>query len=174
MKAFLRPGFAALSLAALSGCASAPTPPAFCPQVAVLQQAANLTAFLPGRSDVGAELTTAQITGVAGSCTAGSKHLLHVTFKAGFSASNGPANHGAALTLPYFVALTNGDAIISKTNYTVTLTFDGNASAAQAVSQPVTVELANAPASANVQILVGFALTPDQLSYAAAHPNPGP
>ena len=166
------PLFALISAAALAGCASdADQPVLSCPQVAVLQQAQSLTTFLPNRSDVAAQVTTAQITGVAGACTLRpEKHLLDVKFQAGFAATNGPANNGAPLNLPYFVAIAQGNKILSKHDYTIALKFNGNASTAQATSKPVTVELSNHPASSHIQILVGFELTPDQLAYVASHP----
>jgi hypothetical protein len=166
------PLFALFSTIALAGCASDADQPALsCPQVAVLQQAQTLTTFLPGHSDVASQITTAQITGVAGSCTLRpKKHLLDVKFQTGFAATNGPANNGDTQNLPYFVAITQGNKIVSKSDYTIALKFDGNASTAQASSKPVTVELSDRPSSLHVQILVGFELTPDQLSYAASHP----
>jgi hypothetical protein len=165
------PLFAVFSLSALAGCADTQAPPPFCPQVAVLQQAQTLIAFLPGRSDVASQVTTAQITGVAGSCLLKEeKNQLLVNFQAGFTASNGPANNGKTLTLPFFVVIAKGDDIISKTDYTIALPFNGNASTTQVTSKPVKVELANDRASKDTQILVGFELTPDQLSYAEAHP----
>ena len=169
-------GLPVLALTALTGCSgSTPTLSAaavYCPQVAVLEQASTLTEFLPGRSDISAQITQAQITGVAGSCdTLKKNQLLHVTFKAGFSASNGPANHNQSLTLPYFVAIANGDDIVSKTNYSITLNFNGNVVTAQATSKPVKIELPNTDMSNNIQILVGFQLTPDQLAYAESHPE---
>jgi hypothetical protein len=158
-------------LAGLASCADTPPPTMFCPQVAVLQQAQTVTQFLPGRTDVAAQITTAQITGVAGACvTAHDASVLRVTFRAGFVASNGPANHGKTLQLPYFVALSHGDHIIQKHDYTVTLHFNGNASTAQATSKPVTIEVGNVDSSQNVQVLVGFEMTPEELDYAAAHP----
>jgi hypothetical protein len=162
-------------LVGLAACADDTPPPMFCPQVAVLQQAAKVTIFLPGRTDVAAQVTTAQITGVAGACaTAQKDHILRVTFRAGFVASDGPADHGAPLQLPYFVALSRGDQILSKQDYTIALHFNGNASTAEATSKPVTVELGNVRNSQGVQVLVGFEMTPAQLSYAAAHPMAAP
>jgi len=158
--------------------AEAPPPgdaprPFFCPEPARLEQASTLTEFLPGREDVAAQVTTAQITGIAGSCTLEpKKHRLVVNFQAGFAATNGPANNGAALTLPYFVAITDGDDVISKTDYTITLAFDGNASTAQATTKPLKIELARGDFDEGTQILVGFEMTADQLSYAQAHPGP--
>jgi hypothetical protein len=143
----------------------------YCPQVAVLQQAETVTQFLPGRTDVAAQITTAQITGVAGACvTSHDDDVLRVTFRAGFVASNGPANHEATLHLPYFVALTRGDHIIQKQDYTIVVHFNGNASTAVATSKPATIEVGNVGSSQDVQVLIGFEMTPEQLSYAAAHP----
>jgi|GEM_PF-1838078 len=146
-----------------------------CPQEAVLQQAQTVTTFLPGRTDVAAQITTAQITGISGTCDfTGHNKALLVTLNAGFAASNGPANNGATLTLPWFVAITQGDNIIQKQDYTIKLHFDGNASLTQAVSKAVKIELPNVPASGQTQILVGFEMTPEQQAYAAANPGATP
>jgi len=157
----------------LAGCADAPAPHMFCPDVRVLAEAQNYTAFLPGRTDVAAQVTSAQITGVSGACVLRKKPgLLDVTLQAGFSASNGPADHGAPLALPYFVALAQGPVILHKQLYSMPLTFDGNTTVTSAVSKPVKVELPNEPESAGIEVLVGFQLSPQQLS-AAANPAPG-
>jgi hypothetical protein len=170
----MKPSFApaAIILFALTACGTdKPTPNGFCPSVAVLAQASTLTAYLPGRTDIGAEITAAQITGVAGSCTLVKKNsILRVKFQAGFNATNGPADSNAPVTLPYFVAISRGDDIISKTNYSITMNFDGNATTASATSKPVTVELSNVPESAQTEILVGFQLTPQQLAAGSATP----
>jgi len=168
---------AALSLLALAGCASddpASAPPMFCPQVAVLQQAAVLTQFLPDHSDIGAQITTARVTGVAGACTLEpKKHQLSIKFQAGFAATNGPANNFSAVTLPYFVAITDDDNIVQEGFYTVTLNFDGNASTAQATTSPIKLDFPNRHWSSHVQVLVGFQETQAELDYAASHPVVG-
>ena len=182
---------ALISLAALTGCGGSPKPQAsanrpsttapapknamFCPQVAVLQQAQTLTTFLPGRSDVAAQLTTAQITGVSGDCALEKdKQALLITVKPTFLANNGPANNGKPLTLPWFAAITQDDSIISKSHYEVTLKFSDNANTASATAKPAKIEVPNVPDSAQLQVLIGFEMTPDQQAYAAAHPNATP
>jgi hypothetical protein len=142
-----------------------------CPHVEVLQQANAVTEFLPGRSDVGAQLTTAQITGVAGSCRPSDDHTTSkVTFKAGFTATNGPANHSQPVTLPYFVAVTSDNRIIAKADHSITLKFGDNANTANADSPTLSIDVPNDDASGTYEVLVGFQMTPDQLAYTAAHP----
>jgi ABC-type glycerol-3-phosphate transport system substrate-binding protein len=178
----------ALAIAALlplAACGGGPQQPSgtakkapssfICPQVAVLQQAQTLTLFLPNRADVAARISTAQITGVSGSCKfrSGANTVL-VTVNTAFLADNGPANDGATLALPWFAAITQGSRIIRKNDYTQTLTFDGNSSTASAIARPVKIELPNIPDASSVEILVGFEESPDQLAYAASHPNASP
>ncbi len=168
----MRYAFAVLALATLAGCASEHPSPMFCPNVRVLAQAQTLNDYLPGRNDVAAELTSATVTGVAGSCTLHpEKHLLVVSFQAGFAATNGPADNGAPLNLPWFVAIAQGDDIISKSLYTIPLTFDGNQLSTSAISKPVKVEIPNDRLTARTDILVGFQLTPQQLSVASGQPS---
>ena len=152
-------------------------PTTYCPQVAVLQQAQTVTLFLPGRSDVASQISTAQMTNVSGSCIYIKKHkagLLEVQFTNNFLADNGPANNGQPITLPWFVAITDGSQIIEKKDYQITLSFNGNMSTTAASSQPVKIELAAVPSSAKLQILTGFEMTQAQLAYSAAHPNAAP
>jgi hypothetical protein len=165
MTQFFAPSLTALSLLALAACAAddSNTPAMYCPNVAVLAQGSTLTQYLPGRSDVGAALTTAHITGVAGSCTLNqSKHELTVSFKAGFAATNGPANHGQTVTLPYFVALTDGDTIFHKYSYTIPVSFDGNVSTATATSKTIKAAFPNVQDSAGDQVLISFQLPQTQ------------
>ena len=88
--------------------------------------------------------------------------------------SNGPADHGDALNLPWFLTIANGDNIVEKRNYTTSVSFDGNVSQASALGKTMVIELPDVPASANTDILLGFQETPDQLAYAAAHPDATP
>jgi hypothetical protein len=176
MKNFNVLAFAALLPLAACGFAKPnQAPPFFCPQVAVLEQAQTLTLFLPNRVDVASRITTAQVTGVSGSCKLQEKkNAVLVTVKPAFLADNGPANNGAPLSLPWFTAITANDNIIQKSNYTLNLAFNGNQSTIGGTAKPIKIELPNTPDTANTEILVGFYMTPDQLAYAAAHPSAVP
>jgi hypothetical protein len=175
MKNLSSPAFAAILLLTSCGGSSKAPPSMFCPQVAVLEQAQTVTLFLPDRADVAARISTAQITGVSGSCKLKpEKHALVVTVNTAFMADNGPANHFNPLTLTWFAAITSGNNIIQKTDYTRVFNFDGNSSSVSGPAKPIKVELPNTPDSGNTEILVGFEETPEQLAYAAAHPNAAP
>src|ERR1700761_2523652 len=106
----------AATLLALNACAPAAPLTTNCPNVAVLEQGSTLTEFLPGRQDIAAQITHAQITGVAGTCQLNKKgNLLTVKFQSGFSATNGPANTSSTLVLPYLVSESQGSVIIGVT-----------------------------------------------------------
>ncbi len=172
---------AALTLAALlplAACGGGQTggagPALICPQVAVLQQGQTLSLFLPGRADMAARITTAQMAGITGFCEdrrAAGTVLVKLTPH--FIADDGPANHGARLTLVWFAAIIEGDAIIHKYDYTQTLDFAGS-SLASATGQPVRVEMPDTLQTASLSILTGFEETPDERAYAAAHPGAAP
>jgi predicted small lipoprotein YifL len=162
-----------LTLLALAACGDdSDSPKFFCPAVAVLQPTGQLTEFLPASENIPDEITSASITGVAGDCASEpDKHAVKVKFQVGFTATNGPANKADKLTLPYFVAIVEGERIISKQIYSIPVSFDGNASIADATSKPLTVELPDTPRNDRTQVLVGFQLTPEQQVYATDHPH---
>ncbi len=160
------------TLLGLSACSPPPPLTTNCPNVAVLEQGSTMTEFLPGRQDVAAEITHAQITGVAGTCQLDKKgNLLTVKFQAGFIATNGPANTRSTLIFPYLISESQGDVIIGVQDDSIPLKFDGNQSAAQASTKPIILHFPNSPDTAATDILVSFHLTPDQLAYNAAHPG---
>jgi len=172
MKHALRP--AVVLLLCLAGCADDENSQAklFCPAVSRVAQLSSLTSFAPPGEDVTAEIAQAQITGIAGECDLeAKKNAVLVSFKIGFSATNGPANHGAPVELPYVVWVTQGQNVISKVLYTIPVTFDGNVTTAAATSRTVKVELPNVPLSAQTEVLVGFQLSRAQLAYATDHPG---
>jgi hypothetical protein len=165
---------AAALLLCLAACADedAASGKLYCPTVSRVEQLSSLTRFLPSSEDVTAEVTEAHITGVAGSCDEEpAKHDVLVSFKVGFSATNGPADHGATLELPYFVSVTQGATVVSKVPHTISITFDGNVTTATAVSKTIKVELPNVHLTQDTEVLVGFQLSPEQLAYATDHPG---
>lgn len=175
MKAFLGPPVIALALFALAGCAT-PRPPAprlYCPNVAVLDGTSKIALFLPeGEGELGAEIASARITGVAGSCTMiPDEYGLRITFRAAFALTGAAASSGAPVTLPYYVAIVAGPQIITKQTYNLTLAPPGAGATTTAINQPITIETPNNRDTTREEILIGFQLSADQLAYAEANPG---
>lgn len=140
----------------------------FCPQTAILEQAQTLTLFLPHRHDIAALVSTARISNINGSCVYNQKrNALEIAFRLTFTATNGPANHGQDITLPWFTAITYGDNILQKKNYQLTLHFDGNLSTATATTKEIKIEVPARATSADLSILTGFQMTPEQLGHSS-------
>lgn len=151
---------------------STPTQLQFCPQTAILAQAQSMTLFLPGRSDIASMVSTARLSNIAGSCSYNKKrNALEIAFKLTFTATNGPANHGQDITLPWFTAITYGDNILRKKDYQTTLHFDGNLSTATTTTKTINIEVPARETSADLSILAGFQMTPEQLAHSNSASN---
>ncbi len=149
-----------LLLAACSG--SSDKVALFCPTVSVLTQANQIVKARGNQASVGAREISARITGVAGTCATHGKDEVLTTFRIGFAATRGPALIGDQITLPYFIALTQGDQIIGKQLDPITFDFKNGATEAVATTKPIKIEMPNAPVSAQQEALVGFQLEADQ------------
>ncbi len=163
-----------LSLTSLTACGSGAVAmgPENCPHPAMIQELRQAALFNSGSTDVSGELANVRITGVAGACSlANQGQAVKVVFKAGFIATNGPANHGAALKVPYIVVVALNDAVVEEFHNSVTVKFDGNATQGEATASPEPVILPNDDASSHEQVLIGLDLTPAELAYAQAHPS---
>jgi hypothetical protein len=168
-KAFRRIGglIPLLALAALSACSGEEKPLLYCPKVAVLSEARQITRSAGSQSseqnDVAAMILDVRVTGVAGICKTSGEHRVMLTFRIGFAATSGPAATAPEATLTYFIALTQGDAIIDKKLYPVTFDFKNGATQAVATTTPIRIKLPNVPRSGRQQILVGFQKSPDEM-----------
>lgn len=140
----------------LAACAGGSGPTLDCPQVAVLQQASHLVRTAGASDEIAARTIVARITGVAGKCVAHGDHQERVVFRVGFAATKGLAARQESFTLPYFVAITQGDRIIDKSVYPVRFDFRNGAMQAVATTKPIRLDFPQVPRSANQQVLVGF------------------
>jgi len=150
---------------ALAGCAGAPKPTLYCPEVAVLQQANHIVRLNGDTDELAARIVDARITGVAGTCAKTGKSEVTVAFRIGFTATRGPAATGDTATLPYFIATTDGNRIIDKEVYSVTFHFKGGAEQAVATTKRIRIEAPNVQRSADQEVLVGFQLDRAELAH---------
>lgn len=151
---------ALMVLTGLAGCAAAHQGPIlYCPNLAVMAGTSRAAVF----DDGGAKIAAAQVTGVAGTCK-----MIPGEFGLRISVQPGFAVAGAAVSLPYYVAIVDGPVVVDKRIYTVAL---DPAAGSAVVTPPVVIETPDQPGTAREEILVGFQLTPAQLAYAAANPG---
>ena len=147
----------------LAACAASKAPALYCPRLAVVQQASRLVRAKGDAGNVAARIIDARITGVGGTCARTGKTMERVTFRIGFAATNGPASALTEQTLPYFVAIAEGDRIIAKNVYPVSFGFANGADQAVATTRPIRLSFPRAPRSADQQVLVGFQMSPAEL-----------
>ncbi|OYW02075.1 MAG: hypothetical protein B7Z58_09140 [Acidiphilium sp. 37-64-53] len=152
-----------LATLTVSACTGSKAPELYCPQVAVLQQASRVILANANSNDIAAQTLDGRITGVAGTCHEAGKDMETVTFRIGFAATNGPASRLAEQTLPYFIAIVQGDNIISKRVFPVSFDFKNGADQAIASTTPITLKFPRAPRSAHQQVLVGFQMNQAEL-----------
>jgi hypothetical protein len=142
-----------------------------CPSAAVLSDTSTLTIFRAGAPhDLSGEAYTAGIGNVRTTCSypkgaATSTSDLNFTVRA----TRAPSPDGASYTLPYYLAIIQGERILTKQSLTVQLVFaPGSASASQEVSMSsleVSLEPGHPPT--DYQFLVGFQLSDVERAYNA-------
>lgn len=159
-------------LAVLAGCGSDPNlfPPA-CPRATILGDAADLTQFAPTQAgQPGQDLTDmvldGRITGVAGNCQRGDNGNLNVTTHLQMELTRGPAMRGQTETVPYFLAVAEGQRILDKKVFQIPAKFPANTDRIWITSDDVAIVLPveKGKSGAAYDVIVGFQLTPDQLA----------
>jgi hypothetical protein len=151
----------------LGGCANSEV--VLCPSSAILADTANLTVFRANAPmDPSGEAYTVAITGVESSChyTRGAPDVpTDLDFKV--RATRAPNADGADYRVPYYLAVTQGDRILSKTNLTLNIHFaPGSAAAEQTVSLGETViHLEEGHPATDYNLLVGFQLSDADRAY---------
>ncbi len=141
-----------------------------CPSAAVLSDTAVLTVMRPGApADLSGEAYTATMGSVTNSCSF-SRTAGAATSSNDFTirVTRAPSPDGLRVTLPYFIALTQGERILNKKNLTITLEF---APGASSITQEITPEDTVVPLEighppTDYQLLFGFQLTDAQRAYA--------
>jgi hypothetical protein len=141
----------------------------FCPGMTSVLDAVVVTQFKPGAPAVPASaLYTAKISGVTGDCNFDKQgKTSNSSVDVSFTATRPVAGEAVEYTVPYFVAVTQTERIITKQERSVTIAFAAGETTATAEDHVGSVNLVtdgnNKPY--DYQILVGFQLTKDQYDY---------
>jgi hypothetical protein len=172
--------FAVLALAACSGAKPAPTILMSCPRASVLEEAANLTRFKPGairqpeNADFVAEIVSVAIKcrpPVDASSINGEIEMLIVAAQGlagGLAGNEGAARPGwGGSKVAYFVAiLDRSQKILAKEVFEVSLGLSAEQTQATLNERlEPRIPLQPGQTGNDVQIMVGFQLSPDELAW---------
>ncbi len=169
--AFIRRAAASLPVvAALASCTATDPSDKFapaCPKTAILADAATLTQFRTGGRDLTDMVIDGRITGLSGKCALDDHEHLRTTISVGMDLTRGPAAPGRVIDVDYFVAVSDGDTILTKQVYTLHVSFARNSDRERLTGDEVDLVLpvTKAKSGAAYSVLVGFQLTPDQLAF---------
>ncbi len=157
---------ALLGLTSLSACGPTDPFPPLCPQLALVPDAADLTEYRPQGHDITDLVTDARINAVPGSCTRGSGNTVKTTIRIVIDLSRGPAATSRDISVPAFVAVTDGSTILDKQEYRLGGTFAANVDQMRVTSDDIVLNVPVTPAksAAAYKVYVGFTLTPEELA----------
>jgi hypothetical protein len=165
---------AAAGLLALAGCGSSAPPDVLagtvapCPFVGIVADAADLTRFRGEGADLSRMVLDARIAGFDLRCEwVGRREALLVTVTPRFAAERGPAAPASrSLELPWILAITNADQseILARQQFVVRGAFPVNSPRLAISAPPVPVRLPGRDGAEARQMLLAFALSPDELA----------
>lgn len=137
-----------------------------CPALALLPDAADLTRYSAAGQDITDLVVDARITAVPATCSQDKDGEVNATLRVNMAVSRGPAATSRQFGLPYFIAVTQGDRVLDKQDYTMPVEFAANANQAVPSGQPIDLVLpvTREKSAAAYSIFVGYVLSPDELA----------
>jgi hypothetical protein len=166
-----------LRRAAVAALAAAPAacglfrsdPPPPCPRAAIVADVAQLTKFRqgPGRDLIDVEYA-AEIRDFGGSCEYRDKNrVVSVVTTINVIAELGPAAPSRRVSVPYFVAIIDGqNNIVAKSTFDAAIDFpEGRRRAGVSEETEQRIPLPAAVKGIDYEVLIGLQLTPDQVEF---------
>jgi len=144
-----------------------------CPAAGLVPPTGDITLYRPGSSghDLVDQVLQGRVVAIDGKCREGDKKdKLDVDVTVTFRFTRGAAMQGNAVTVPVFVAVTEGDTILAKKVYGVDAGFPPNVDQVTRTSAPIQMTMPVTPtkSGAAYSVVAGFQMTPDQLAAARA------
>ena len=145
-----KPGWAVLALFVLAACQQSPAVPPPCPNIVIVQDAVEITHFLPGPGRDLTDVTLeARIADFKGFCDTDIE------------------DDGSEATVKYFVAIADtDDNILAREEFETSVAFEGNRNRqgfAEELVQKIPLQAGQRGDAFNV--FVGFVLSDDELKY---------
>jgi hypothetical protein len=140
-----------------------------CPSARLIPQLADLNRYAgPGPAhDVTDLIVEARLMSVNGSCTNGdTKSIIPAKVVVSISVQRGPAMPGREIDVPVFLAVTEGETVLTKQVYPVHAVFPANVDRLTMSSPVIDIELPVTPSktAAAYSVIAGFQLTPEELA----------
>ena len=163
---------ALIMLALLAGCAAfnKPAEEFACPKTGVIEEAANMTLLSPA----GNEMATARLRGFEGNCSFKNNDIATVNLQVPLFAQKGvDGGELKGVEVPYFIALLSPDEqILQRQAFNAKIDFN-NTEAGQSTEEHVVKIPVTGPGDAyKYKIVIGLALSPEQLEYNRARNVP--
>jgi hypothetical protein len=144
-----------------------------CPNLALLQDAADITRFDGTQPDASKLTYAGRIASIPAACSNDGKDRVKAELHIEALVRRGPAGQSDTTSLPYFIAVLEGDQILQEQDFTLPITFKPNAGTANVTGQDIQITVATTAqkSAAAYRIFVGFRLTPAELEYNRTHPS---
>ncbi len=166
-------GYAALALFAVAACEQGPAaPPPPCPDIVIVQDAAEVTQFLPGPGRDLTDVTLeARVVDFRGFCETDLEDdrsgAVDVELELLMVAARGPAAAGRVASVRYFVAIADKEEnVLARAEFETEFTFEGNRNRigfAEELTQRI--PLRRGQLGDNFSVFVGFVLTDEGLKF---------
>jgi hypothetical protein len=143
-----------------------PEIPPPCPRAVVGENAGRLTRFNGAGKDPANVVFEAEVADLAGSCIY-NDNSIEVDLQIQLVAGRGPAATDDKATFNYFVAVARTDkTILSRDGFDTVIELTGNQTRNEIVEElEQTIPLAEGETGANIVIVVGIVMTPDELEF---------
>jgi hypothetical protein len=138
-----------------------------CPFVGIVADAADVTRFRGPGADLSVMVVDARIAGFDLRCDWGARReSLDVSVTPRFRIERGPRFEGRNVELPWILAITDATQteVLADQRFVFRAAFPPNVARLEAAPRPVTVSLPGRDAAATRQLLIAFALTPEELA----------
>ena len=158
-----------LICAAVSSCGpELPKFPPICPKVGILADGADLTQFRATGTDLTDMVVDGRITGLSNAkCSLDDLTHLRTVLSVNLDISRGPAARSNEQDVPYYVAVTRGDRILTEQDYVVRAVFPNNSDRLRLTGREIDIVLPvdEKTNGAAYGVTISFRLTPAQLAF---------
>jgi hypothetical protein len=170
----------ALSLAVVALASCGPErnqfPPA-CPVPALIRPLSELTRTRTGSPDIRDLVIRARIVDIVGNCESGDNNSVVAKVQIVVDALRGPQMQASGISLPVFVAITEGDMVFDKVLFWLTVEFRQNVDTVRATSNEVrmVIPVTAQKSAAAYGVIGGFQLLPEEIAaWRRANPRQRP